>query len=191
MNNKKLNTPLDESVELLEAGDKVEITGEIITGRDRVHAFLAESKKELPFSLKGSIIYHVGPIVQKEFSEWKITAAGPTTSIREEIYEDRVIEMYGIKAVMGKGGMGERTKNALIKNNAVYLHAIGGAAALLGKHVEKVLGVYKLEEFGSPEAMWKLQVKDFPAIVTMDSKGNSIHEKIEQESYKKLQELIK
>lgn len=191
MNNIKLNTPLsEEDVRKLNIGDFVEISGEIITGRDRVHVYLTEKKQKLPFSLEGNVLYHLGPIVRKEDGNWKIISAGPTTSIREEMYEYRIIEDYGIRAIIGKGGMGKKTLEALQKFGVVYLSATGGAAATLASYITKVLGVYKLEEFGSPEAMWHLEVKDFPVVVTMDSKGNSLHEKVRDDSYKRLKELL-
>lgn len=186
----KLETPLKEKeVRKLKIGDLVEISGEIITGRDRAHAYLCEKKRELPISLKGAVLYHLGPIVKKEKKEWKIVSAGPTTSIREEPYESKVIQDYGVRAIIGKGGMGEKTQKALKKYGAVYLSATGGIAATLASHITKVLGVYKLEEFGSPEAIWHLKIKDFPVIVTMDSKGNSLYKKIQNNSYKKLKKL--
>lgn len=188
---KKLQTPLkEEDIKNLEAGDFVKISGEIVTGRDRAHEYLAKEKQELPFSLEGSVLYHMGPIVKKENKSWKIVSAGPTTSIREEMYQYDVIKNYGVKAIIGKGGMAEKTQKALEEFNAGYLCAIGGTAASLSKNIVEVLGVHKLEEFGSPEAMWHLKIKDFPAIVTMDSKGNNLHNLVSKRSFERLKRLL-
>ncbi|NBU73149.1 MAG: fumarate hydratase, partial [Bacteroidetes bacterium] len=137
-------------------------------------------------SLFGSVIYHCGPVVVERDGIKKVIAAGPTTSIREEPYQADVIKRYAVRAVIGKGGMGAKTLAALKESGAVYLHAIGGAAQIYAQCVEKVCGVEMLHEFGSPEAVWELQVKDFPAIVTMDSHGVSLHEQVEAESKSRL-----
>jgi len=131
--------------------------------------------------LRGSVLYHCGPVVVKEGDSWRVTAAGPTTSIREEPYQGDIIKRYGVRAVIGKGGMGAKTLSALKEHGAVYLNAIGGAAQFYARSIKKVDGV-SLLEFGTPEAMWHLAVEDFPAIVTMDAHGNSLHKDIEQES---------
>jgi fumarate hydratase class I len=117
----------------------------------------------------------------KDAGGWRVTAAGPTTSIREEPYEADVIARFGLRAVMGKGGMGPRTLQALKEHGAVYLNAIGGAAQYYARCIEKVEGV-DLLDLGIPEAMWHLRVKDFPAIVTMDASGNSLHAEVEDSS---------
>ena len=127
------------------------------------------------------MLYHCGPVVVKEGDGWRVTAAGPTTSIREEPYQAEIIKRYGVRAVIGKGGMGAKTLAALKEHGAVYLNAIGGAAQFYARAIEAVDGV-SLIEFGTPEAMWHLTVEDFPAIVTMDAHGNSLHKDIEQES---------
>src|SRR5438132_13087581 len=136
---------------------------------------------ERPVDMLGSVFYHCGPVVAKEGDGWRVTAAGPTTSIREEPYQADVIKRFGVKAVIGKGGMGAKTLAALKEFGAVYLNAIGGAAQFYARTIERVDGV-SLLEFGTPEAMWHLTVKDFPAIVTMDAHGNSLHKDIERES---------
>ncbi|MCK4814042.1 MAG: fumarate hydratase C-terminal domain-containing protein, partial [Candidatus Marinimicrobia bacterium] len=128
--------------------------------------------------LKDGAIYHCGPIMVYDGKQWVCRAAGPTTSIREERYQSDVIREYGIRCVIGKGGMGKRTAQALRTFSAVYLSAVGGAAVIYANSVQSVETVYQLDAFGIPEAMWVLQVKDFPAIVTMDANGNSLHEKI-------------
>ncbi len=166
----------EETVRSLKVGDLVMISGRIYTGRDAVHHYLM--KNDPPVDLRGQVLYHCGPVVLKENGGWRITAAGPTTSIREEPYEADVIGRFGVRAVMGKGGMGPKTLAALKEHGAVYLNAIGGAAQYYARCIEKVEGV-DLLDLGTPEAMWHLRVKDFPAIVTMDAAGNSLHADVE------------
>ena len=155
------------------------ISGEMYTGRDAVHSYLM--KHEPPADLHGSVLYHCGPVVMKDNGSYRITAAGPTTSIREEPYQGDIIKRFGVRVVMGKGGMGKRTLDAMKEAGAVYLNAIGGAAQYYARCIEQVLDV-NLLEFGVPEAMWHLRVKDFPAIVTMDAHGNSLHADVEMAS---------
>ncbi len=175
-----LTPPLtEEAVRALHVGDVVLITGEMFTGRDAVHAHLM--KNPPPVDLNGAVLYHCGPVMLKRDETWTTKAAGPTTSSREEPYEADVIANYGVRAVVGKGGMGPRTLGALKEHGAVYLNAIGGAAQYYARSIEQVLGVHLLE-FGIPEAMWRLQVKNFFAIVTMDSHGNSLHADVESET---------
>ena len=174
----KLTTPISEAaIRSLKVGDEVHLSGVLFTGRDAVHKFLHEGGKLPPeVNLQGGIIYHCGPVVIKdERGEWKVVAAGPTTSIREEPYQGQIIKDFGVRGVIGKGGMGERTLAACKEAGAVYLHAIGGAAQVLAECVKKVRGVSFLKEFGSPEAIWELEVENFPAVVTMDSHGGSLH----------------
>jgi len=179
-----LRTPLTEAqVRSLKVGDVVLISGRAFTGRDAVHHYLMTH--EPPVDLEGAVLYHCGPVVKKEGNAWTVTAAGPTTSIREEPYQADVITRYGVRAVVGKGGMGAKTLAALKEAGAVYLNAIGGAAQFYARTIKAVDGV-SLMEFGTPEAMWHLTIEDFPAIVTMDSHGNSLHKDIEQESAKEL-----
>jgi fumarate hydratase, class I len=155
----------------------------VYTGRDAVHAHLM--KHDPPVDLRGGVLYHCGPVVAKEGDGWRVTAAGPTTSIREEPYQADIIKRCGLRVVIGKGGMGQKTLNALKEAGAVYLNAVGGAAQFYARRIERVDGV-SLMEFGTPEAMWHLQARDFPAVVTMDAHGNSLHKDVEQESGKKL-----
>ena len=181
----KLQAPLtEEAVRSLKVGDVVLISGRMFTGRDAVHSHLM--KHEPPVDLNGSVLYHCGPVVVKEGEGYRVTAAGPTTSIREEPYQGEIITRYGVRAVIGKGGMGAKTLAALKDFGAVYLNAIGGAAQFYARAIKKVDDV-SLLEFGTPEAMWHLQVEDFPAIVTMDSHGNSLHTDIETESGRQLE----
>jgi fumarate hydratase class I len=136
---------------------------------------------DAPVDLRGGVIYHCGPVVAKEGTGWRVTAAGPTTSIREEPYQADVIARNGVRVVIGKGGMGAKTLAGLQKSGAVYLNAIGGAAQFYARTIKSVDGV-SLMEFGTPEAMWHLTVEEFPAIVTMDAHGNSLHKDVELES---------
>lgn len=188
----QINTPVSESeIRELNAGDEVEISGIIVTGRDAAHKYLVENDdEELKQVLRGTFIYHCGPIVVKEKEEYIFKAAGPTTSIREEPYQAEVIKKYGLRGVIGKGGMGKKTLEGLKEFGAVYLHAIGGAAVYVGERIKKVLGVYKLEEFGIPEALWVLQVDRFPAVVTMDSKGKSLHIDVNNLSLENFKSII-
>jgi fumarate hydratase class I len=181
---KRLEAPIDEAaIRDLKVGDVVLISGLMFTGRDAVHAHLV--KNEPPTDLRGGIIYHCGPVVAKEGDGWKVMAAGPTTSIREEPYQAEIIRKFGVRAVVGKGGMGAKTLAALAEHGAVYLNAVGGAAQFYARAIESVEAV-SLMEFGTPEAMWHLRVKDFPAIVTMDAHGNSLHRDVEEESGRRL-----
>jgi fumarate hydratase class I len=176
-----LRTPItEEQARSLKVGDVVLLSGPAYTGRDAVHHHLMSH--EPPVDLRGAMLYHCGPVVAKdEAGGWRVTAAGPTTSIREEPYQADVIKRYGVRAVVGKGGMGARTLGALKDAGAVYLNAIGGAAQFYARTITSVDGV-SLIEFGTPEAMWHLTVADFPAVVTMDSHGNSLHKDVEQAS---------
>jgi fumarate hydratase class I len=183
-----LQAPIDEAtIRSLNVGDVVLLSGRVYTGRDAVHAHLM--KNAPPVDLRGGVLYHCGPVVRKEDDggrpRWTVTAAGPTTSMREEPYQAEIIGRYGVRVVMGKGGMGARTLAGLKEHGAVYLNAIGGAAQFYARCITGVDDV-SLLELGTPEAMWHLQVHEFPAIVTMDAKGNSLHQVVEQESGKRL-----
>ncbi len=178
----------EEKVRALQMGDMVHVSGMVYTGRDAVHKFLHEGGTP-PVDLTNQIIYHCGPVVIKEKRKWVVKAAGPTTSIREEPYQAHLIERFGLRAVIGKGGMGPKTLEACAKFGCVYLHAIGGAAQVLAECVTEVPGVY-LEEFGSPEAIWAFRVKEFPAVVTMDAHGNSLHAVVLEQSKEQLKQLI-
>lgn len=167
----------EEQVRALKVGDVVLIRGDVYTGRDAVHAHLMHNAP--PVDLNGQIIYHCGPVMMKSGDEWTVKAAGPTTSSREEPYQATIIGRYGVRAVIGKGGMGAKTSAALKEFGAVYLNGIGGAAQFYARTVKKVKGVH-LMEFGIPEAMWHLEVQDFAAIVTMDAHGNSLHKVVEE-----------
>jgi fumarate hydratase class I len=188
----QLSAPFtEEKVRSLKVGDRVEINGLILTGRDAVHKWLHDGNRppEGEVDLRDAVIYHCGPVMMKKGKNWVATAAGPTTSIREEPYQAGIIEKFGVKAVIGKGGMGEKTREACKKFGCVYLHAIGGAAQVLAERIRSVEGVYGLDTFGSPEAIWKLRVERFPVVVTIDAHGNSLHKEIEAASQSRLGEI--
>jgi fumarate hydratase, class I len=180
-----LTTPItEEQIRQLRVGDVVVINGPIHTGRDALHKHLMDH--DCPVDLNGGVIYHCGPVMSKdEQGEWHVKAAGPTTSIREEPYQGHIIQKFGVRAIIGKGGMGPKTLAALKEHGAVYLNAIGGAAQYYAECIKKVDGA-DFMEFGIPEAMWHLQVEGFAAIVTMDSHGNSLHADVEKDSLEKL-----
>ncbi|WP_431307952.1 FumA C-terminus/TtdB family hydratase beta subunit [Alicyclobacillus sacchari] len=184
-----LEAPIsEEQIRKLKVGDVVLIRGEMHTGRDEIHKYLM--KHDAPVDLNGGVLYHCGPVMLKDDDgTWHVKAAGPTTSSREEPYQADIIEKFGIRAVIGKGGMGEKTLQGLKKSGAVYLNAIGGAAQYYAKCVKRVNGVDFLEQFGVPEAMWHLEVEGFAAIVTMDAHGNSLHKDVAEESLVKLEDL--
>jgi fumarate hydratase subunit beta len=195
----------DETIRSLKVGEPVLLTGVMVTGRDTAHKWLAETfiKKtrapleddlqvyeELKKLLNGSVIYHCGPVVSGlDTRDYKFVAAGPTTSIREEPYQADVMKHFNLKGVIGKGGMGARTLKGCEETPGVYFHAIGGAASFIAQSVTRVLGVYKME-FGVPEALWVIEVKDFPAVVTMDAHGGSQHAAVDESSKKVLDELL-
>jgi fumarate hydratase class I len=182
-----LRAPLtEEQMRALRVGDVVIIQGEMYTGRDAVHAHLMHHPP--PVDLHGAVLYHCGPVMLKQGDSWTVKAAGPTTSSREEPYQAHVIKNYGVRAVIGKGGMGAKTLAALKEYGAVYLNGIGGAAQYYARTFDKVLGVHLLE-FGTPEAMWHLHATGFVAIVTMDAHGNSLHADVERETGQRLSQL--
>jgi tartrate/fumarate subfamily iron-sulfur-dependent hydro-lyase beta chain len=173
----------------LRTGDSVLLSGRVVTARDQVHKYLASGGAS-PVDLKGLVIYHCGPVAIQENGIWVVKAAGPTTSMREEPYEAKVIRTHRPGAIMGKGGMGEATREALRTEGCAYLHLTGGAASAIARTIVSVDEVL-LTQFGQPEAMWVLQVEDLPALVTMDSRGDSLHKKIESNSLKILQQILK
>ena len=201
----ELNIPISEKeIRSLRVGDVVSLNGTMVTARDAAHKYMVEQwiegkpetdeDAELLETLKpvldGGVIYHCGPVVRQDDSgKWHFVAAGPTTSIREEPYEHKVIAALGVRAVIGKGGMKEKTLAACKEHGAVYLHAVGGAASLIAKCVEEVETVYKTE-FGLPEAFWRIRVKDFRCVVTMDSHGKSRHEEVLEASRAKFNEMF-
>ena len=189
---KHLNYPFSkEAIRDLNVGDMVFITGKLFTGRDAVHKYLHEGNPS-PVDLTNQIIYHCGPVVlqDKKTKEYNVVAAGPTTSIREEPYQWQIIRDHKIVGVIGKGGMGEKTLKALKEYGCVYFHAIGGAAQVLAEKIESVSNVYLYEEMGSPEAIWELNVVEFPAVVTMDAHGGSLHADVENQAMANLKGFL-
>ncbi len=179
----------EDEVRKLKVGDIVIINGQMHTGRDAFHHYVMNHDLPEGLQTEGGVLFHCGPVVLKnEAGEYVVKAAGPTTSIREEPYQADVIRKLGLRAIIGKGGMGPKTLQGLQDFGAVYLNAIGGAAQYYARCIKKVTGVDFLEEMGVPEAMWHLEVKDFPCIVTMDAHGNSLHQQVEDESFARLRE---
>jgi fumarate hydratase subunit beta len=178
-----LTLPADvETIRSLRAGEDVLVSGRIVTAREAAHRHLARGvDPALRALLEGSAVYHCGPVVAQDpaTKEWRFVAAGPTTSMRIEAYEAEVVRLYGVRAVIGKGGMGPRTLAALKEHGAVYLHAVGGLAVTLARRVVRVRAVHLLDELGVTEAIWDVEVRDFPAVVTMDAHGDSLHERAE------------
>ena len=194
MEPKRIITPLDEdTVRGLTVGDLVLLTGRVVTGRDRVHRYLYNRSPDevgLPVVLEGLVLYHCGPIVRNLNNGFEIASAGPTTSIRMEMYEPWVIKNYGIRGIIGKGGMGSDTLEAMRDAGCVYMHAVSGAAAYLSKRIKRVVDVWKADEFGMTEAMWVMDVEDFPVIITMDTRGNSLHQEVLNRSEKRYLSLL-
>ena len=189
----KLKIPISEKeIRKLKVGDTVLLSGTIVTGRDEAHKLLIEEKPGfIREYLKESVIYHCGPVVKKtDEGKWIFVSAGPTTSAREEPYQADVVCEYNVRGVIGKGGMGDKTAEGLKKCGAVYFHAVGGAGSLIANAVKEVKTVYKLEEFGTPEAFWVIDVEDFPVVVTMDSHGGSLHKEIKEKSQKIADKLM-
>lgn len=203
---RSVNIPISaEEIRAMKVGDTLALNGVMITGRDEVHKWMIDTfikKTRQPQGddlqvyeaimpvLDGGVIYHCGPVVSGlDTKDYKFVAAGPTTSTREEPYQGDVMRHFNIRGVIGKGGMGPKTLAACQEVPGAYLHAIGGAASLIAQAVERVLGVYKLN-FGVPEAMWVIEVKDFPVVVTMDSHGGSLHAEVEKRSKQKLEALL-
>ena len=203
---RSITLPLDDqTVRSLQVGDPVLLSGVMLTGRDAAHKWMVDTfirqirppqdddlevYQAIRPLLAGGVIYHCGPVVAGlDTQDYRFVAAGPTTSTREEPYQGEVMRHFKIQGVIGKGGMGPKTLSACQEVPGVYLHAVGGAATLIAQTVQRVPGVYKLE-FGVPEALWVIEVRDFPAVVTMDAHGNSLHAEIERKSKAVLEQLL-
>lgn len=191
---KILETPLDsDEVKSLDVGDSFYITGKIFLARDAAHEKLLElheEEKEIPLKLADYPCYHCGPVMKKEEGKWKVVSAGPTTSIRMEMFEAEFIEKFGTRIFIGKGGMGKKTLEAL-KDHGVYAQYTGGAGSLMVGSAEEVEDVFYLEELGIPEAVWLLRMKEFgPLLVTMDSKKLSLHRNLSEEIEKNLGKIL-
>ena len=185
-----LTYPFRESaVRALRAGDAVSLNGTIWTGRDRFHKHFADGGR-LPVDFRDGALYHCGPVVVKGEGVWKVVAGGPTTSVRENPYEPDFIAKTGVRLIIGKGGMDGRTLEACRKHGAVYLQAVGGAAAVTAHAIQRVANVYFLDEFGAAEACWEFIVRDFRCVVAMDSRGVSLFAHVAEESRRRLDALI-
>lgn len=178
----RLKTPLqEEDIKKLKIGDEILLSGVVFTARDKAHQFLLEEDFN---EMKNSVVYHCGPIIKGK----EVIAAGPTTSARLNKYTPALIKKYNIKGIIGKGGMDDSVAKA-IKDKAVYFSAIGGLAVIYAKKM-RIKDVYK-KEFGMPEAIWKIEIEDFPVVITIDFKGNSLYKKVYQNSKKQLSKLIR
>ncbi|MBS3787393.1 fumarate hydratase C-terminal domain-containing protein [Candidatus Bipolaricaulota bacterium] len=192
---KILKTPLNpEEVADLRVNEPFKVTGKIFTARDAAHEKLldfAEEGEKAPLDLSAYPCFHCGPVMKERGDSWQVVSAGPTTSIRMEIFEDEFMDEFGTKIFIGKGGMGEKTSEALVQHGGVYAQFTGGAGSLMAGSVEEVEDVHFLEELGVPEAVWVFRVDEFgPLLVTMDSTGESIHRDISEEINRNLQKEI-
>lgn len=188
----KLSFPFtEEKIRALKVGEEVLISGVVFTGRDAVHKYLHEGGA-LPagVTLRDGILYHCGPVMLKQ--------EDGTTNARRPVpprpsaspYQWQIIRDHGVRGVIGKGGMGAKTQAACKEHGCVYLHGVGGAAQVLAECVKRVRNVYFLEQFGSPEAIWELEVADFPAVVTIDAHGHSLHAEVFAKSQAALAERL-
>ncbi|KUO84550.1 MAG: fumarate hydratase [Vulcanisaeta sp. MG_3] len=188
-----LKTPIsDEDITKLRVGDTIYVSGILISARDSAHVRMVESIRKgekLPVDLKGGVIYHAGPVALKQGDTWRIISMGPTTSARMDDFEPEVIEKLGVKLVIGKGGMGPKTTEAMRKFKAAYAIFTGGAGVLAAKAIKRVLGVHWLD-LGIAEAMWILEVENFgPLTVVIDSYGNNYYEDLRKNVREKVKEL--
>lgn len=190
-----LETPASEGeIRQLKIGDFVYISGTIITARDEAHRKaleLNEKGEKLPVDFDGLGVFHCGPIMRKRCNKWEVVAAGPTTSARMEIFEDKFIEAFRPAVIIGKGGMGERTENACAEYGCVYCVFTGGAALLSASGIRQVIDVFWLDELGMPECLWVFKVEDFgPLIVTIDSYRNNMTENVKRKVSAKMEEVL-
>ena len=189
-----LSTPIPEGeVRRLRVGDILYIDGTMVTARDEAHKKaleLHERGEEPPIDFRGLAIFHCGPIVRREGDRWRVVAAGPTTSMRMEIFEDRFVEVYRPAVIIGKGGMGERTSKACQRYGCVYAAFTGGAALLAAERIKAVRDVYWLEELGMPECLWVFEVENFgPLIVTIDTHGGNLTEEVKRKVWERFEDL--
>jgi fumarate hydratase class I len=186
----RLTYPFDEkTIRSLKAGEAVSISGRIYTGRDKFHKYFADGGK-VTVDFRDGALYHCGPVVVRDPEGWRVMAAGPTTSVRENPYEPRFIAESGVRVIIGKGGMDSATLAAMKRCGCVYVQAVGGAAALSAAAVKKVAGVSYLEEFGAAEAVWHFDVEDFRGVVAMDASGRSLFDDVGADSRRRLSELM-
>lgn len=187
----ELAYPFSEAaVRALRAGQQARLSGLLFTGRDRLHRYLAEGG-ESPVVLRDGALYHCGPVVMPlAAGGWRVLAAGPTTSARQDPYMARIIERHGVRVVIGKGGMGAATREACARHGCVYLQATGGAAVLLAQSIRRVAGVAFLETFGAAEALWQFEVEGFEAVVGSDANGRSLFDDVQTRSRAALERLM-
>ncbi len=177
------------AVEPLHVGQPIELSGMVFTGRDRFHKFLAGGGVS-PVPLADAAIYHCGPVIVGRPGAWQVRAAGPTTSMREEPYMAEIIRRFGVRVIIGKGGMGQATQAACREQGCVYLQAVGGAASVIAEGIAEVAGVHLMDQFGAAEAVWMLRFARFRAVVTMDAHGESLYEGVEQASRRAVERVL-
>jgi tartrate/fumarate subfamily iron-sulfur-dependent hydro-lyase beta chain len=184
-----LTTPIaEEDVRALAAGDVIYVSGLLFTARDEAHKLLLE--RGAPFPLEGLALFHCGPVVQKVGEDWRVVAAGPTTSARMELFEAEFLAKFRPRVIIGKGGMGKKTLKALAEVGAVYTHFTGGAGALAAQAIRRVKEVHWLEELGIPEAIWVFEVEKFgPLVVAMDARGRSLYKDLAVEVEKNMERI--
>jgi fumarate hydratase subunit beta len=181
----KYKTPISEAdIRKLKVNDVLYVSGIMVTARDEAHKKALElyrEGKKLPVELEGGVVFHCGPIVKKEGDKWIAVAAGPTTSTRLEQFEDEFIKDYKVRVVIGKGGMGKRTTDAMQKYGAVYGAFTGGAGVVAAKAIKNVKTVEWLQEMGMPEALWVFEVEEFgPLTIAIDSHGNNLFDVVKK-----------
>ena len=188
-----LTTPVDEeTIKKLNIGDIIYLTGTIFTARDEAHVELMKNNGRPGFNMTGLGLYHCGPVMMKDSTGWRVISAGPTTSFRMESLEPKFLDMFPVKMIIGKGGMGEATIEALKKHKVVYVSYTGGAGALAAKGLGKVEGVHFLDELGMAEAVWIFEADEFgPLIVSMDHLGHSLYRNVNEVSAENLARLLK
>lgn len=187
----KLVYPFTEkAVRALKAGEAVSISGRVYTGRDKLHKYFADGGNP-GVDFRDGALYHCGPVIVKDAAgAWRVMAAGPTTSVRENPYEPAFIEKTGVRVIIGKGGMDKATLDAMKRCGAVYIQAVGGAAAVIAAAVKRVAGVSRLEEFGAAEAVWHFDVENLTGVVAMDSHGVNLFDAVRAESEKALSRIV-
>jgi len=179
-----------EKIKGLNVGDRVCVSGKIVTGRDRVHWYLFEGGRS-PVELNDGCIFHCGPVVIRNGDGWSVRAAGPATSIRHESYMPRIIEQYGLRVIIGKGGMGKATQEACVRCGCIYLQAVGGTAATVAEKISAVHKAHLVREFGVAEALWELEADGLETVVAIDTHGGNLHGEIEESSLQVFRALLK
>jgi len=178
-----------DSIKDLKLGQVVRLSGCVFTARDRAHRYLHGGGVS-PVDFTDGALYHCGPVVMLREGKWSVRAAGPTTSMREESFMASIIERHHIRVIIGKGGMGEATRQACKKCGCVYLQAVGGAGSISAAWIREVQDVHFLNEFGAAEAIWTFVVEDFEAVVSMNARGWSLHDQVKRSSRKALDDVL-